>query len=59
MTCGMFGSQLKIYRLTQNSENEYLMVLQYANNGCLCKFLRKNFCDLTWKTKLNLLKDIR
>ncbi|RIB06307.1 kinase-like domain-containing protein [Gigaspora rosea] len=34
------------------------MVFQYANNGCLYKYLRKYFSKLTWKTKLQILKDI-
>ncbi|RIB25552.1 kinase-like domain-containing protein [Gigaspora rosea] len=54
-----WGSKLQIYGLTQNTKiNEYLMVFQYANNGSLYKFLRTNFQDLTWRTKLKLLKDI-
>src|ERR1043165_6218956 len=34
------------------------MVFQYADNGSLNKFLRKNFRDLNWQTKLKLLEDI-
>ncbi|RIB24406.1 kinase-like domain-containing protein [Gigaspora rosea] len=50
---------LLIYGLTQSTEtNEYLMVFQYADNGSLNKFLRKNFKDITWQTKLKLLEDI-
>ncbi|RIB25554.1 kinase-like domain-containing protein [Gigaspora rosea] len=57
--CNKWGSKLQIYGLTQNTKtNEYLMVFQYANNGSLYKFLRTNFQDLTWQTKLKLLKDI-
>ncbi|RIB04062.1 kinase-like domain-containing protein [Gigaspora rosea] len=59
MKCVMFGSKLKKYGLTQNAEtNEYMMVLQYVNNGNLYKFLRTNFRDLNWQTKLKLLLDI-
>ncbi|RIB07457.1 kinase-like domain-containing protein [Gigaspora rosea] len=37
---------------------EYLVVFQYANNGSLSKYLRNNFCNLTWQTKLEILKNI-
>ncbi|RIB06847.1 kinase-like domain-containing protein [Gigaspora rosea] len=60
MKCNkVWESKLQIYGLTQNTKtNEYLMVFQYANNGSLYKFLRTNFQDLTWQTKLKLLQDI-
>ncbi|RIB15256.1 kinase-like domain-containing protein [Gigaspora rosea] len=54
-----WDSKLELYGLTQNTKtNEYLMVFQYANGGSLYKFLRTNFQDLTWQTKLKLLADI-
>ncbi|RIB30161.1 kinase-like domain-containing protein, partial [Gigaspora rosea] len=57
--CGLMGTKLKIYGLAQNTEtNEYLMAFQYADNGNLYKFLRENFRELTWQTKLKLLCDI-
>ncbi|RIB24095.1 hypothetical protein C2G38_2070757 [Gigaspora rosea] len=34
------------------------MVFQYADNGNLYNFLKKNFRDLIWQTKLKLLFDI-
>ncbi|RIB18378.1 hypothetical protein C2G38_2085812 [Gigaspora rosea] len=59
MKCMSIGSKLKIYGLTQNTAtNEYMMVFQYANSGSLYKFLRTNFYDLNWQTKLKLLLDI-
>ncbi|RIB24790.1 kinase-like domain-containing protein [Gigaspora rosea] len=59
MKCTFLDSKLKIYGLTQNTETKkYLMVFQFANNGSLHKFLRKNFQNLTWQIKLNLLQDI-
>ncbi|RIB28241.1 hypothetical protein C2G38_2059899, partial [Gigaspora rosea] len=43
------GYMLAIYGITQNTQtNEYLMVFQYANDGSLYKYLRKNFSTLTW-----------
>ncbi|RIB10154.1 kinase-like domain-containing protein [Gigaspora rosea] len=57
--CGLMGTKLKIYGLAQNTKtNECLMVFQYADNGSLYKFLRENFQELTWQTKLKLLCDI-
>ncbi|RIB26908.1 kinase-like domain-containing protein [Gigaspora rosea] len=58
MACKLKANKLAIYGITQNTETkEYLMVFQYANNGSLYKYLRKNFCTLTWQTKLQILKD--
>ncbi|RIB26278.1 kinase-like domain-containing protein [Gigaspora rosea] len=37
---------------------EYFMVFQYANKESLHKYLRKNFVELTWETKLRILQDI-
>ncbi|RIB24258.1 kinase-like domain-containing protein [Gigaspora rosea] len=58
MKCNISVSQLKIYGLTQDSENKYLVVFQYANNGNLYQLLKTKFQDFTWKTKLKLLGDI-
>ncbi|RIB18998.1 kinase-like domain-containing protein [Gigaspora rosea] len=55
----LVGSNLEVYGLTQNTtNNEYLMVLQYANKGSLHKFLSSNFRKLNWKNKLKQLVDI-
>ncbi|RIB11885.1 kinase-like domain-containing protein, partial [Gigaspora rosea] len=59
MACKINSAKLAIYGITQNTETkEYLMVFQYANDGSLYKYLRKNFCDLTWQAKLEILKNI-
>ncbi|RIB10678.1 kinase-like domain-containing protein, partial [Gigaspora rosea] len=59
MICKLNLYKLAIYGITQNTETkEYLMVFQYANNGSLYKYLRNNFCNLTWLTKLEILRDI-
>src|SRR5438876_3497953 len=59
MKCNLFGNKLAIYGITQNTKtNEYLMVLQYANNGNLHKYLSTNFRELTWQIKLKLLLNI-
>ncbi|RIB15662.1 hypothetical protein C2G38_2092725, partial [Gigaspora rosea] len=59
MACKINSTKLAIYVITQNTETkEYLMVFQYANDGSLYKYLRKNFCDLTWQAKLEILKNI-
>ncbi|RIB19886.1 kinase-like domain-containing protein [Gigaspora rosea] len=59
MACKINYNKLAIYGITQNTETkEYLMVFQYANDGSLYKYLRKNFCNLTWQAKLEILKNI-
>ncbi|RIB06391.1 hypothetical protein C2G38_522404 [Gigaspora rosea] len=56
MKCKLNYASLAIYGITQNAETkEYLMVFQYACDGSLEKFLRNNFCALTWQAKLNIL----
>src|SRR5687768_15046864 len=35
-----------------------MIVMQYANNGDLLSYLSQNINKLTWKMKLQLLKDI-
>ena len=52
-------SFLLIYGITQNPETkEYIIVIQYANNGSLLSYLDQNINKLTWKDKLQYLKDI-
>ncbi|CAG8621287.1 570_t:CDS:10, partial [Acaulospora morrowiae] len=59
MRCRLMGSSLEIYGLTKNTTtNQYMIVLQYANNGDLRQYLETNFKELTWKDKLSRLMDI-
>ncbi|RIB27714.1 kinase-like domain-containing protein [Gigaspora rosea] len=59
MKCKLNYSKLAIYGITQNTETkEFMMVFQYANNGNLHNYLRKNFSVLTWQDKLQILNNI-
>src|SRR5438128_6755977 len=50
---------LQIFGVTQHPEtNECMIVMQYANNGSLPSYLDKNINKLTWKMKLQYLKEI-
>src|SRR5436189_3544995 len=50
---------LDIYGLTQDPETqEYMIVMQYANNGSLLSYLDQNINRLTWMWKFVCLKDI-
>src|SRR5439155_17898458 len=50
---------LKIYGVTQDSETkEYMIVMQYANNGSLLSYLNQNINKLTWKMKVLYLNSI-
>ncbi|CAG8572828.1 2079_t:CDS:2 [Diversispora eburnea] len=40
------------------STETYYIVLQYARNGDLSAYLKKNFKSLDWKTKIKMAKDI-
>ena len=45
--------------MTQDPETkEYMIVTQYANNGSLLSYLDQNINKLTWRMKLDYLKDI-
>lgn len=35
-------------------ENNYLLVMEYADSGTLQDYLKKNFNNLTWNDKYNL-----
>src|SRR6185312_13144231 len=50
---------LNIYGITQHPlTEEYMIVMQYANNGHLMSYLDQNINKLTWKMKLQYLEDI-
>src|SRR5438128_4729578 len=53
------SSFLSIYGVTQQPETkEYMIVMQYANNGSLLSYLDQNINKLTWRRKLECLRDI-
>src|SRR5437763_4201347 len=55
----MGGSFLRLYGVTQDPETkEYILVMQYANNGNLLSYLNQNINKLTWMDKLRQLRDI-
>ncbi|POG65695.1 kinase-like domain-containing protein [Rhizophagus irregularis DAOM 181602=DAOM 197198] len=46
---------LRLYGITKDeSENNYLLVMEYADSGTLQDYLKKNFNNLTWNDKYNL-----
>src|SRR6185312_578301 len=50
---------LPIYGVTQDLETkEYMIVMQYANNGSLLSYLDRNINKLTWRMKLECLNNI-
>src|SRR5437763_8407324 len=52
----MHASFLKIHGVTQDPETkEYMIVMQYADNGSLLSYLDQNINKLTWKMKLQCL----
>ena len=45
--------------MTQDPETkEYMIVMQYANNGSLLSYLDQNINKLTWRMKLSHLSEI-
>ncbi|RHZ84246.1 hypothetical protein Glove_84g108 [Diversispora epigaea] len=52
-------SSIAIYGITKNStENEYMIVMNYAEYGSLRKLLNNSFEKLTWKRKSFILSSI-
>ncbi|CAG8713719.1 13615_t:CDS:2, partial [Acaulospora colombiana] len=50
---------ITIYGITKNpSEQDYMMIMDYADEGSLRQMLKKNAHKLTWKDKLLILKSI-
>ena len=53
------GTFLQTYGVTQDPETkEYMIVMQYANNGSLLSYLDQNINKLTWMDKLRRLGSI-
>ncbi len=42
------------YSLENHTNNNYLLVMEYANGGSLQNYLKKNFSNLTWNDKYNM-----
>jgi serine/threonine protein kinase len=40
--------------LKENQRKEYMLVMEYVDNGPLRKYLKENFENLTWYDKFNL-----
>ncbi|CAG8459199.1 8385_t:CDS:2, partial [Cetraspora pellucida] len=50
---------VRFFGITQDPKTEiYYMVLQFAENGNLRSYLRNNFSELDWITKIKMAKDI-
>ncbi|RHZ89641.1 hypothetical protein Glove_13g105 [Diversispora epigaea] len=50
---------LKFHGITkQENTNNYMIILEYVNQGSLCKYLKTNFQKMDWNAKLNLAKQI-
>ena len=42
------------YSLENHYDNNYLLVMEYADSGSLRSYLEKNFSNLTWNDKYNI-----
>ncbi len=53
------GRIVKIFGITKDSKtSDFIMVMQYVENGSLRQKLNKNFNSLSWEDKLDILSDI-
>ncbi|RHZ75090.1 hypothetical protein Glove_217g13 [Diversispora epigaea] len=50
-------SILKFYGITKQ-ENNYMIILEYVNEGSLRQYLKSNFQKMDWNAKLNFAKQI-
>ncbi|RHZ84582.1 hypothetical protein Glove_79g82 [Diversispora epigaea] len=56
---GINDNILKFYGISkQENTNNYMIILEYTNNGYLRQYLKTNFKKLDWNAKLNLAKRI-
>ncbi|RHZ77262.1 hypothetical protein Glove_183g71 [Diversispora epigaea] len=56
---GIHDNILKFYGISkQENTNDYMIILEYTNNGYLRQYLKTNFQKLDWNAKLNLAKRI-
>src|SRR5581483_7272820 len=54
--CSDYDNFYFLKGVTQNPETkEYMIVMQYANNGSLLSYLDQNINELTWRKKLHYL----
>jgi len=52
-------SIIRCYGVTQDPvTKEYMLIMDYADGGNLHDYLQKNFINITWKMKLNILREI-
>ncbi|GES72916.1 kinase-like domain-containing protein [Rhizophagus clarus] len=52
-------STLKFYGMTMDPETEdFMMIIEFANEGSLSNILSKNFSNILWKDKIKLLYNI-
>ena len=50
---------IECYGITQDPETkEFMLIMEYANGGNLHNYLQKNFRNITWEQKLDILWDI-
>ncbi|CAG8659486.1 14218_t:CDS:2, partial [Dentiscutata heterogama] len=49
---------LRIFGITKSDQENFMLVLEYANNGPLRHYLEQNFKSLKWHDKLNLAKQL-
>ncbi|CAG8567571.1 6882_t:CDS:2 [Paraglomus brasilianum] len=50
---------LRCYGISQHpATGDYIMVMEYADNGDLYRYMRNHFDDISWYDKLAILRDI-
>ncbi|RGB38557.1 kinase-like domain-containing protein [Rhizophagus diaphanus] len=59
MVTSFFGFVIRCYGITKDPESDnFMMVMEYAENGNLRQHLNNNFNSMKWEEKLNILQKI-
>ena len=57
--CNSKGTTLRIYGITKDPETkEFMMIMQFASQGNLRRFLSNNFKNILWKNKILYLRNL-
>ncbi|RIA95077.1 kinase-like domain-containing protein [Glomus cerebriforme] len=57
--CTEFGHVIQCYGITKDpNTDEYMLIMDYARKGNLHDYLQKNFININWRTKIDILRQI-
>ena len=54
----MINEIIVAFNILENQAETYSLVMEYADNGTLRSYLKKNFKNLTWDNKFNFARQL-